>query len=105
MASVDQKGVNAVIEAALDYLTHGNPQRAIHVSFDVDALDDLEIPCTGTTVPGGLTLREGMHIMETIYANVNLVSMDVVEFNPLIGSELEVIILSWSKNRKPKTET
>jgi arginase len=51
MADVDSLGINTVINEAIEYLIRDGPQRPIHVSFDVDALDDLEIPCTGT--PGG----------------------------------------------------
>ena len=42
------------------------------------------------SVPGGLTLREGMHVVETVYATTNFVSLDLVEFNPSLGSVLEV---------------
>lgn len=43
-------------------------------------------------VRGGLTLREGIHIMERVYRTGRLGAMDIVEVNPSIGSEKEVQI-------------
>lgn len=58
----------------------------IHLSFDIDALDSLEAPATGTAVPGGLLLREGIVLCEELYKTGRLVSMDLVEVNPLLGN-------------------
>jgi len=52
MADVDKEGIEVIIQYAIQYLCQRSPGRPIHVSFDVDALDDLEVPCTGT--PGNL---------------------------------------------------
>lgn len=43
-------------------------------------------------VRGGLTLREGMEIVENISATGRLQAMDVAEVNPRIGSEKDVKI-------------
>lgn len=62
----------------------------IHISFDIDALDPSEAPSTGTPVRGGLTLREGIRIMEH-FAKTNRVScVDLVEVNPKIGDAEDV---------------
>ncbi|CAG7824239.1 unnamed protein product [Allacma fusca] len=47
----------------------------------------LELICP---VPGGLTLREGLTVVEKVRQMGNLVSMDLVEVNPLIGTEEDV---------------
>ena len=39
---------------------------------------------------GGLTLREGIYLMEQIYSTGRLKAMDLVEVNPLIGTERDV---------------
>ena len=42
------------------------------------------------SVPGGLTLREGVAILEEVYQSGNLVSMDLVEVNPALGTAQDV---------------
>jgi arginase len=37
-------------------------------------------------VSGGLTLREGMVILDEVYNGGNMVSMDIVEINPDLGT-------------------
>lgn len=41
-------------------------------------------------VRGGLTLREGVYIMEECFATNRLEAVDLVEVNPKIGSESDV---------------
>lgn len=41
---------------------------------------------------GGLTLREGIHIVEKVHRTGRLGAFDVVEVNPSIGSEKDVQI-------------
>ena len=48
-------------------------------SFDIDALDPVEAPSTGTPVRGGLTFREGAFICEYVHRTERLVSMELVE--------------------------
>ena len=47
-------------------------------------------PSTGTSVPGGLTLREALCIGEQIYQTKKLSVLDFVEVNPLIGTNVDV---------------
>ncbi|SUM88656.1 arginase [Staphylococcus saprophyticus] len=82
MAEVDRYGIKQVIEETIDYLNEKTD--GIHLSLDVDALDPVETPGTGTRVLGGLTYRESHFALELLH-NSNLVtSMDLVEVNPLI---------------------
>ncbi|XP_018567917.1 arginase-1 [Anoplophora glabripennis] len=89
MDEVENYGIGTVVNMALDRIDPER-RRSIHVSFDIDSLDSLEAPSTGTPVRGGLTLREGVHIMEMIYKTGRLGAMDLVEVNPGIGSEQDV---------------
>ena len=41
-------------------------------------------------VPGGMTLREGISLVEKLGQLENLVSFDLVEVNPLIGTQDDV---------------
>lgn len=38
------------------------------------------------TVPGGLTMREGIYIIEELHNTHRLEALDLVEVNPTIGS-------------------
>lgn len=62
----------------------------IHLSIDVDGLDPEHCPSTGTKASNGLTLTDVTKLCTKIKGTGNLVSMDLVEFNPLIGSEDDV---------------
>lgn len=84
MHHVDKYGIAKVVEMALAKV---NPdgKRPIHLSFDVDAVDPIYTPATGTPVRGGLTWREACYLCESIAETGNLVAMDLVECNPHLG--------------------
>lgn len=86
---IDKVGIGEVIQKALESI---NPRgdRPIHVSYDIDSLDPKEAPSTGTPVKGGLTLDEGIYIAQMVAETGCLSAIDMVEFNPAIGSEEEV---------------
>lgn len=74
---------------ATDYIGADTP---IHLSFDVDALDPMWAPSTGTPVRGGLTLREGDYICEALHETGSLVAVDLVEVNPkVVAGELGAV--------------
>jgi len=82
MAEVDRYGIKQVMEETIDYLK--DKTDGIHLSLDVDALDPVETPGTGTRVLGGLTYRESHFAMELLHNSKLITSMDLVEVNPLI---------------------
>ncbi len=81
--------VHGMILAALAGIGHRDLANVngIHLSLDMDALDPKEAPGVGTPVRGGLTYREAHLAMEMIAGMGNLVSMDVVEVNPILDRE------------------
>lgn len=79
MHDIDKLGIGKVMDAALGWIGADTP---IHLSFDVDALDPMWAPSTGTPVRGGLTLREGDYIAECVAESGSLVALDLVEVNP-----------------------
>ncbi|KAA0190727.1 Arginase [Fasciolopsis buskii] len=89
MTDIDRMGIETVIRKAIEAV---NPrlERSIHLSLDIDVMDPSLAPSTGTPVPGGLTLREGLRICEEVYATGKLSVIDLAELNPLIGSESDV---------------
>jgi arginase len=68
-------------------LAHIGADTPIHLSFDVDALDPLWAPSTGTPVRGGLTLREGDYICEVVHQTGSLIAVDLVEVNPKLAPD------------------
>lgn len=83
MYHVDKFGINKVIEMALEAIKDPEVENTpIICSYDVDAVDPLFVPATGTPVRGGLTLREGLFLVERLAETGNLVSLDIVECNP-----------------------
>ncbi|KAJ1496519.1 arginase [Baffinella frigidus] len=85
MQHVDRYGIGGVMERTLDQL-HGRP---LHCSYDVDAVDPLHAPSTGTAVRGGLTFREANYVVEALSETGHLGSLDMVEVNPSLGSKTD----------------
>ena len=71
------------MDMALGWIGSDTP---IHLSFDIDSLDPMWAPSTGTPVRGGLTLREGDFIAECVHETGSLVALDLVEVNPSLES-------------------
>uniref|UniRef100_A0A182K929 Arginase n=1 Tax=Anopheles christyi TaxID=43041 RepID=A0A182K929_9DIPT len=89
MREVEKYGIREVMRMALERIDPEG-ERSLHVSYDIDSLDVLEAPSTGTSVRGGLTLREGIYIMEEAYGTGRLAAVDLVEVNPAIGTQEDV---------------
>ena len=62
----------------------------VHISFDIDAVDPKECPSTGTTAADGISIAHVVKLINRIKKTGNLVAMDIVEFNPLIGDDKDV---------------
>ena len=63
----------------------------VHLSFDIDGLDQSLVPATGTPVGNGLDLDQAAEIIDAAKTKFNLVSAEIVEFNPdLAGSPEEL---------------
>ncbi|MCW5983145.1 MAG: arginase [Bryobacteraceae bacterium] len=82
MRHIDERGLPAVIRDAIEIAGAGTA--GIHVSFDMDAIEPGEAPGVGTPVRGGLTYREAHVLMETLCDSRAVVSVEVVEVNPVL---------------------
>jgi arginase len=67
---------------------------SLHVSFDMDGIDPTEAPGVGTPVRGGITYREAHLAMETVCDSGMMVSMEMVEVNPVIDSANRTALLA-----------
>ena len=81
MRLIDEKSLCRVIGQILAELQE--KKGWLHVSFDVDCLDPMIAPGTGTKIPGGLNYREAQLCMEMIHESGLMKSLDIVELNPL----------------------
>ncbi|MBK9167988.1 MAG: arginase [Bryobacterales bacterium] len=82
MRHIDEHGMRAVMEDAIETATNGTA--GFHLSLDMDFLDPREAPGVGTPVRGGGTYREAHLAMEMIGDSGRMVSMEVVEVNPVL---------------------
>jgi arginase len=82
MRDIDERGLRAVMEEALGIVTNGTA--GFHLSLDLDYVDPQYAPGVGTPVRGGATYREAHLAMEMICDSGQMVSMEVVEVNPVI---------------------
>lgn len=97
MHDIDRKGMAAVMQDAITYIS--GKTDGVHVSFDVDSLDPLEAPGTGTAVKGGLQFREAHLAVEMLHEAGIVTSAEFVEVNPLLDdnnktSQLAVGLIS-----------
>jgi arginase len=92
MHDVDRLGLPEVIAEATTIASRGVD--GIHLSLDLDVVDPGQAPGVGTPVFGGLTFRETHLAMELLAESQRLVSMDVVEVNPILDSHNETARLA-----------
>ncbi|MGC2635803.1 MAG: arginase [Acidobacteriaceae bacterium] len=82
MRDIDERGMRTVMEEALR--SAGRGTAGYHVSLDMDWIDPEDAPGVGTPVRGGATYREAHLAMEIIADHGRMLSLEVVEVNPVI---------------------
>ena len=82
MSEIDERGVATCMDEALERANSGTA--GFHLSLDLDALDPRVAPGVGTPVQGGLTYREGHLVCEKAARTGRLLSLEVVELNPVL---------------------
>lgn len=92
MSDVDVLGMNEVIARAIAIATDGT--EGFHCSFDLDSIDPTYAPGVGTPVQGGLTYREAHLAMEEMYASGKMLSLDLVEINPLLDETNKTALMA-----------
>jgi arginase len=92
MRDVDERGLRAVMQEAIEVATSGTA--GFHLSFDMDSVDPDEAPGVGTPVRGGLTYREAHLALEVICDCDSLKGLEVVEVNPVIDQANRTAILA-----------
>ena len=91
MRDIDECGLRNIMERAIRIVTDGTA--GFHLSLDMDAVDPDEAPGVGTPVRGGMTYREAHLAMETICDSGRLLSMEIVEVNPVLDDANRTALL------------
>jgi arginase len=82
MRDIDERGMPAIMQEAIALASAGTV--GIHLSLDMDSIDPDEAPGVGTPVRGGLSYREAHLAMEILADSGKLISLEVVEVNPVL---------------------
>jgi arginase len=91
MRDIDERGMREVMADALKYAM--DDTEGVSVSLDMDFLDPSDAPGVGTPVRGGVTYREAHLAMEMIADSEAMVSMEIVEINPIIDEHNRTALL------------
>ncbi len=85
MHDIDRLGMPRVMEEAIRRVSSGTD--GVHLSFDIDSVDPVAAPGTGTPVPGGLSYREAHLALELLFEAGIVTSAEFVELNPGLDTD------------------
>jgi arginase len=91
MRDIDERGMREVMSDALKYAM--DDTAGVAVSLDMDFVDPSDAPGVGTPVRGGVTYREAHLAMEMIADSEAMLSLEVVEINPIIDEHNRTALL------------
>jgi len=91
MRDIDERGMREVMTEAMRFATDDTD--GIAVDLDMDFVDPEDAPGVGTPVRGGVTYREAHLALEMIADSEAMVSLEVVEINPVIDEHNKTAIL------------
>ncbi len=91
MRDIDERGMREVMSEAIKFAS--DDADGVAVSLDMDFVDPADAPGVGTPVRGGVTYREAHLAMEMIADSEAMVSLEVVEINPVIDLHNKTALL------------
>jgi len=91
MRDIDERGMREVMAEAIRFAT--DETEGLAVSLDLDFVDPADAPGVGTPVRGGVTYREAHLAMEMIADSKAVVSVELVEINPVIDEHNRTAML------------
>lgn len=81
MNDIRTKGVEKCLDEIINDIESKGIDK-IHLSYDIDSMDEKLVPGTGTPVEGGLDYEQSEIIIRTLVQTKLINSIDFVEFNP-----------------------
>jgi arginase len=91
MRDIDERGMREVMSEALRFVSDDTD--GVAVSLDMDFVDPADAPGVGTPVRGGVTYREGHLALEMVAESDAMVSLEIVEINPVIDLHNKTALL------------
>ena len=85
MDEVRSRGIDAVLDEALDIATAGTS--GFGVSIDLDVVTPDEAPNVGTPVAGGVTSAELARALEEVAGRPALAAIELVEYSPRLDRD------------------
>jgi arginase len=85
MDEVRERGIEAVLDEALDIATAGTS--GFGVSIDLDVVTPDEAPHVGTPVSGGVTSVELAQALEVVSGRPGLAAVELVEYSPRLDRD------------------
>ncbi|AOT70334.1 arginase [Geosporobacter ferrireducens] len=100
MDKVKYMGVDGILKDIVEKLKANNVE-AVHLSFDMDALDSDLVPGTGTPVTDGMTIDEVKYVFKHLMDTKLVKSMDLVELNTHLDkndvtAEVAIDLVDWT---------
>jgi arginase len=85
MREIRQRGVVAIMQCILE--TVAKRDGVLHVSLDADFVDPASVAAVNVPVPDGVSFADAHLIMQMLRQSGRVLSLDTVEFNPLLDIE------------------
>jgi arginase len=85
MEEIARRGIDAVLDEALDIATAGTA--GFGVSIDLDVITPEEAPHVGTPVTGGVSSAELARALERIPGRAGLAAVELVEYSPRLDRD------------------
>lgn len=86
---IDPPELNNDFENAMNKILTFAGTSPIHISFDVDSMDNSLVPSTGTAVNDGIKMDIGKEVLKQIKDYTNVVNIDITELNIDLGTHKE----------------
>ncbi|WP_331774357.1 arginase [Sulfurospirillum sp. 1612] len=83
-SKITYEGVKKVVENIFEDLAHCDH---IYVSFDVDSIDPLYIPGTGTPSDGGISFEQALQLNMELIKNPKVCCWESAEINPILDKQ------------------
>lgn len=90
---IQTMGIEQALKEAIAYL--GNKE--VYISYDLDGIDPAFCKGVNTPVKVGLSVSEALLVLDTLFKELRIIGMDLVEYNPLNDDGNTLLIIKQFK--------